>query len=154
MNVTPSPVHREADALGLTVHTPLNFRDEAERWGVAGGRWSFAAQFGDLDDDGIARVRVTLNSMAPEAATPGNYQLAVSRDGQQLFKERGDAKARVGSNEDMATGTWTSKMPFGDWLNGTYEFELIYANDTDQRVTVQLLVEDATVPAPAVDDSL
>ena len=102
----------------------------------------------NLDDDGIARVRVTLNATTPAAASPGNYQLKISRDGKQLFVGRGDKNAKAGSNETMSSGTWTAKMPFGDWLNGTYDFELVYAKDTDQRVNIQLLVEDATTPAP------
>jgi hypothetical protein len=103
----------------------------------------------NLDDDGIARVRVTLNATTPEAATPKNYQLKVSRDGKQLFVGRGDKNATPGASDTQSIGSWTSKMPFGDWLNGTYDFELVYAKDTDQRVNVQLLVEEATVPPPS-----
>ena len=103
----------------------------------------------NLDDDGVARVRVTLNATTPAAATPKNYQLKVSRDGKQLFIGRGDKNATPGASDTQSIGSWTSKMPFGDWLNGTYDFELVYAKDTDQRVNVQLLVEDATVPPPS-----
>ncbi len=102
----------------------------------------------NLDDDGIARVRVILNATTPAAATPKNYQLKVSRDGEQLFIDRGDSSVSPGASNSQSIGSWTSKMPFGDWLNGTYDFELVYAKDTDQRVNVQLLVEDATIPTP------
>ncbi len=45
---TPSPVHRAADALGLAVRTPVNFRGEAERaeWAALGPEAAVVAAYG------------------------------------------------------------------------------------------------------------
>lgn len=45
---TPSPVHRAADALGLTVRTPANFKGEAERasWAALGLEAAVVAAYG------------------------------------------------------------------------------------------------------------
>ncbi len=45
---TPSPVHRAADALGLAVRTPVNFRGEAERaeWAALGLEAAVVAAYG------------------------------------------------------------------------------------------------------------
>ena len=67
--LTPSPVHRRADALGIEVRTPLNFKDEADRA-------AFAAL--DLDIAVVAAYGLILPTAILEAPRRGCLNIHAS----------------------------------------------------------------------------
>ncbi|MER0238596.1 methionyl-tRNA formyltransferase [Fulvimarina sp. MAC8] len=101
LSVTPSPVQREAEALGLTVHTPLNFRDEAERWAFAAHEFDVA-------------VVVAYGLLLPEAVLAAPKHGCLNGHGSLLPRWRGAAPIqRAIQAGDATTGMMIMQMETG-----------------------------------------
>ncbi|MDY8109238.1 methionyl-tRNA formyltransferase [Fulvimarina sp. 2208YS6-2-32] len=101
LTLTPSPVHQAAESLGLPVQTPLNFRDEADRW-------AFAAH--NLDVAVVVAYGLLLPDEILEAPTYG----CLNGHGSLLPRWRGAAPIqRAIQAGDTETGMMVMRMETG-----------------------------------------
>ncbi|EAU40896.1 methionyl-tRNA formyltransferase [Fulvimarina pelagi HTCC2506] len=101
LEVTPSPVHQTADLLGLKVHTPSNFRDEAERWAFAAYEFDVA-------------VVVAYGLLLPEAVLGAPKHGCLNGHGSLLPRWRGAAPIqRAIQAGDTTTGMMIMRMETG-----------------------------------------
>ena len=137
--LTPSPVHRRAEALGLQVRTPLNFKDEADRA-------AFAAL--DLDIAVVAAYGLILPTAILEAPRRGCLNIHASL----LPRWRGAAPIqRAILAGDAETGVTIMQMERG---LDTGPMLIEQATSVDGKTAGELTEELARMGARLVVDAL